>query len=483
MAVSCRADLLDGRYRLVEEIAVGGMGVVWRGVDTALDRPVAIKLIRAEYAGDPTFRDRLRGEARAIAAIDSPHVVRIFDVGEQPDPGGGVRSYLVMELVEGVPLSSRLRGTGRLAPPTVAAIVGQTASALAAAHAQGIVHRDVKPANLLIGTGERLTVVDFGIARAADAVPLTATNTLLGTAHYLSPEQTVGQTATAASDVYALGVVAYRCLAGRLPFSGDGHIAVALAHREQPVPELPDGIPAGLAALVHQMLAKAPGDRPSAADIATGLTEDRASILDPTPAPATAPIADATAMTQLTGTDVTGRAADRSTWRRALTLAAAGGAIGVTVALLAGFSDGRGVNPDPAAPAVSAHAPSHPAKPTVSTSARPPAGTPRPSAVHHTLTRQGAAPSHKPAPPTAKPTPKPPKQRAKQPTPKQQSKPPAPKQKPTPPAPTRSATSPTATSPPPTGSATPPASPTPPSPSPEDSPTPSTASPQPSPDN
>jgi serine/threonine-protein kinase len=344
-------------------------------------------------------------------------------------------------------LSQRLRGSTPLAPPTVAAIVRQAASALAAAHARGIVHRDVKPANLLLDAADRLTVVDFGIARAADAVSLTATNTMLGTAHYLSPEQVAGQSATACSDVYALGVVAYRCLAGRLPFDGDGDIAVALAHREQPVPELPDGVPEGFAALVRQMLSKAPGGRPSAADIVTRasqLAEDRAPMVDPAAgAPAMAG-PDSTATAQLMATDVTGRAADRPARRRPVALAAAGGATALAVALafLVGGSGGGGIDDAPAAPPVSVPSTSSSpsASATSSASARTSAGTPRSSGGHRILTRQVAPPSHEPAPP-AKPKPKSKpegkpksKSKPKPPAPKQQSKPP-PKPKAKPPGP------------------------------------------------
>ncbi|HEX3707564.1 MAG TPA: serine/threonine-protein kinase, partial [Mycobacteriales bacterium] len=225
--------LLADRYHLEERIATGGMGVVWRARDERLSRDVAIKLIRPEYADDPTFRERLQLEAKAIAAIRSPHVVRIHDVCEEHDPAGGYRAFLVMELVDGAPLSAVLR-EGTLALPLTIEVIRRTASALAAAHEQQIIHRDIKPANLMIDAAGRVTVLDFGIARAADAVALTATDLILGTARYISPEQADGRTATAASDIYSLGVVAFQCLAGRVPFDAGSDVGVALAHLRDP---------------------------------------------------------------------------------------------------------------------------------------------------------------------------------------------------------------------------------------------------------
>ena len=267
---SATRELLADRYRLTERIATGGMGVVWRARDERLDRDIAIKLIRPEYADDPTFRQRLQLEARATAAICDPHVVRLHDVCEEPDPDGGCQAFIVMELVDGQPLSTVLRD-GRLPIPLVISIITQTASALAAAHEQQIVHRDIKPANLMLNGDGRITVLDFGIARAADAVALTATGHLLGTARYIAPEQAAGRGATATSDVYALGVVAFECLAGAVPFDADSDVAIALAHLREPVPSLPSEVPPTLARLVERMLAKDPGDRPTASQVAAAL--------------------------------------------------------------------------------------------------------------------------------------------------------------------------------------------------------------------
>jgi serine/threonine-protein kinase len=263
---SATRDLLAGRYRLTERIATGGMGLVWRARDERLGRDVAIKLIRPEYADDPTFRQRLQQEARATAAIRNPHVVRLHDVCEEPDADGGCQSFIVMELVDGQPLSTVLR-SGRLPVPLAIRVLQQAASAVAAAHQRKIVHRDIKPGNLMLDAEGRVTVLDFGIARAADAVALTATDLILGTARYISPEQANGKTATTASDIYSLGVVAFECLSGAVPFDASSDVAIALAHLRDPVPALPAEIPAPLAGLVERMLAKAPSDRPSAAEV------------------------------------------------------------------------------------------------------------------------------------------------------------------------------------------------------------------------
>ena len=268
---SATRELLVDRYHLTERIATGGMGVVWRARDERLGRDVAIKLIRPEYADDPTFRQRLRLEARATAAIRDKHVVRLHDVYEEPDPDGGCQSFIVMELVDGQPLSAVLRA-GRLPLDVAIGVITQTASALAAAHEQQIVHRDIKPGNLMLDSEGQVTVLDFGIARAADAVALTATDLILGTARYIAPEQADGRGASAASDVYALGVVAFECLAGAVPFDAASDVAVALAHLRDPVPPLPSEVPPQLARLVERMLAKAPRDRPAASEVVAELT-------------------------------------------------------------------------------------------------------------------------------------------------------------------------------------------------------------------
>lgn len=262
-----------GRYRLDSRIATGGMGEVWRATDTLLHREVAVKLLKPEYADDATFRSRFEAEARNAAALHHPHVASVFDFGELPDLGSaGTRPFLVMELVPGRPLSALLQGGEPIPPATAADLVAQAADAIAAAHAMGIVHRDVKPANLLVTPEGTVKITDFGIARAADAVALTQTGQVVGTPHYLSPEQAEGRMATTSSDIYALGVVLYECLAGHRPFDGDTPVTTALAHLRDPVPPLPGPIPDHLRRVVDRALAKDPADRfASAADLASAL--------------------------------------------------------------------------------------------------------------------------------------------------------------------------------------------------------------------
>ena len=252
---------LADRYRLEELIAVGGMGEVWRASDTVLGRVVAVKCLKPEYVGDPEFSERFRAEARHAAGLSHPGIASVYDYGEQTEPDRA--AWLVMELVDGEPLSTLLHRTGRLEPERALDVVGQAAMALQAAHAAGVVHRDVKPGNLLVRPDGVVKVTDFGIARATDAVPLTRTGTVVGTAYYLSPEQASGGAITPASDVYSLGVVAYECLAGRRPFPGDNAIAVANAHVREVPPPLPEAIPAAVRELVFRAMEKDPARRPS----------------------------------------------------------------------------------------------------------------------------------------------------------------------------------------------------------------------------
>ncbi|MGK4218890.1 protein kinase domain-containing protein [Kocuria marina] len=249
--------ILGGRYALTERIAIGGMGEVWKAKDQVLGRIVAVKILKDEYNGDPTFLQRFRAEARHTALLNHPGVANVFDYGE--DEGS---AFLVMELVPGEPLSNIIDRQKSLDPDTVLNYIGQTARALAAAHAQGLVHRDVKPGNLIITPDNRVKVTDFGIARLADQVPLTATGQVMGTAQYLAPEQATGQTATGSSDIYSLGIIGYELLAGRRPFTGESQIAIALAQVNDNPPALPDSIPEPVRALIMSMLAKDPEERP-----------------------------------------------------------------------------------------------------------------------------------------------------------------------------------------------------------------------------
>ena len=252
---------LGGRYELTDRIAIGGMGEVWKARDTVLGRIVAIKILKEEYTGDPNFLRRFRAEAQHTALLNHPGVANVFDYGEEEGSG-----YLVMELVPGDPLSAILDREKVLSPDRTLSIMAQTARALSAAHAQGLVHRDVKPGNLLIDAKNRVKVTDFGIARLADQVPLTATGQVMGTAQYLAPEQATGQQATGVSDVYSLGIIGYECLAGHRPFTGESQIAIALAQVNDDPPMLPESIPEPVRALVMSMLAKEPEDRPADAD-------------------------------------------------------------------------------------------------------------------------------------------------------------------------------------------------------------------------
>ncbi|GAA1767851.1 protein kinase domain-containing protein [Kocuria aegyptia] len=252
--------VLGGRYALTDRIAIGGMGEVWKAKDRVLGRIVAVKILKEEYNGDPNFLQRFRAEARHTALLNHPGVANVFDYGEEEGS-----AFLVMELVPGEPLSNIIERQKTLEPDTVLNYIGQTARALAAAHAQGLVHRDVKPGNLIITPDNRVKVTDFGIARLADQVPLTATGQVMGTAQYLAPEQATGQTATGSSDIYSLGIIGYECLAGRRPFTGESQIAIALAQVNDPPPPLKDSVPETVRALLMSMLAKDPKDRPATA--------------------------------------------------------------------------------------------------------------------------------------------------------------------------------------------------------------------------
>lgn len=237
------------------------MGEVWKAQDQVLGRLVAIKILKEEYTGDPGFLNRFRAEARHTALLNHVGIANVFDYGEEEGS-----AYLVMELVPGPPLSTIIEREKVLSPDRTLSIISQTARALAVAHAQGLVHRDVKPGNLLITPDRRVKVTDFGIARLADQVPLTATGQVMGTAQYLAPEQATGQTATGQSDIYSLGVIGYECLAGARPFSGESQIAIALAQVNDTPPPLPESLPRPVRALLMSMLAKDPADRPANAE-------------------------------------------------------------------------------------------------------------------------------------------------------------------------------------------------------------------------
>jgi len=249
-----------GRYELQSRIAIGGMGEVWQATDLVIGRQVAIKILKDEYLGDPGFLERFRAEARHAALVNHEGIANVFDYGEEDGS-----AYLVMELVPGEALSTILEREHVLSTDKVLDIVAQTAAALQAAHAAGLVHRDIKPGNLLITPDGRVKITDFGIARIADQVPLTATGQVMGTVQYLSPEQASGHPASPTTDIYSLGIVAYECLAGRRPFTGESQVAIAMAQINETPPDLPVTVSEPVRNLVYACIAKNPADRPQSA--------------------------------------------------------------------------------------------------------------------------------------------------------------------------------------------------------------------------
>ncbi|MEO8054237.1 MAG: serine/threonine-protein kinase [Acidobacteriota bacterium] len=249
-----------GRYRLESVLGRGGMADVWRAVDVKLARTVAVKVIHASYAEDPHFAERFLREARVVASLEHPNILPVYDFGEEDG-----MPFLVMPHLAGGTLRERLRGAP--APPGLAAAwIGQLADALDAAHAAGVLHRDVKPANVLLGKDDRVFLADFGIAKMAEtATGLTATGIVVGTPLYMAPEQAQGRPASPATDRYALAVVAYEILAGRPPFEGDNPLSLMHQHVSNPAPALSSrvgGLPAGLDAVLAAALSKDPAYRP-----------------------------------------------------------------------------------------------------------------------------------------------------------------------------------------------------------------------------
>jgi serine/threonine protein kinase len=250
---------LSGRYRLEARIGAGGMSTVYRALDETLQRPVAVKLMNREVASDSDQLERFRREARAVAQLSHPHIVGVIDAGE--DEG---RPYIVFEYVEGETLKERIRRQGRLPITEAVAYAIEIARALGAAHARHIVHRDVKPQNVLIDEEGSAKVTDFGIARVLDEEGLTADGRVLGTTDYVSPEQALGQPVTGQSDLYSLGVVLYEMLSGEVPFKGDSQVAVAMKHVREELPDVQTKRPevsAALAAVVETATAKHQEDR------------------------------------------------------------------------------------------------------------------------------------------------------------------------------------------------------------------------------
>jgi serine/threonine protein kinase len=284
--------LLADRYRLARRIAVGGMGEVWEAVDTRLDRRIAIKVLKPELGGDAEFLHRFRTEARTTASINHPGIASVHDYGETAGVVDGPKdtAYLVMELVEGDPLAAILAKEGRLSAERTLDILEQAGTALQAAHERGYVHRDVKPGNILITPAGQVKLTDFGIAKAADAAPVTRSGMVMGTAHYIAPEQALGHEAEPASDVYSLAVVGYECLAGHRPFLSENAVTVAMMHIRDMPPPLPPDVPPHARAVIEATLVKDPRQRyGSGAEFAAAVAAVRAG--HPLPVPSGRPLA------------------------------------------------------------------------------------------------------------------------------------------------------------------------------------------------
>ncbi|HEX2883921.1 MAG TPA: protein kinase, partial [Candidatus Limnocylindria bacterium] len=284
--------LISGRYRLIAPLGEGGMATIWRAVDEQLDREVAVKILRPQFSADPGFAARFKQEARAAGGLSHPNIVSVYDYGTD---GADGEQYIVMELVEGRDLASIISERGALSVDDSVRVAIAVASALEAAHRKGIVHRDVKPGNILITDHGDVKVTDFGIARAVSEASMTVTGTTLGSVHYFSPEQARGDEVTGASDVYALGIVLFEMLTGRRPFEGDSAAAVALKRLNEDAPT-PSGIgrpvPAGLEAILARALAREPIDRfPDAGALAEALRVWRR---DPDAVPGVVPASAAT---------------------------------------------------------------------------------------------------------------------------------------------------------------------------------------------
>ncbi|BBY47056.1 serine/threonine protein kinase [Mycolicibacterium arabiense] len=250
--------VLDGRYRVDTPIATGGMSTVYRGLDIRLDRPVAVKVMDPRYAGDQQFMVRFQREARAVARLKHPGLVSVYDQGLD-----GRHAFLVMELVEGGTLRELLEERGPMPPHAVAAVLAPVLGGLAVAHRAGLVHRDVKPENVLISDDGDVKIADFGLVRAVAEAKITSTSVMLGTAAYLSPEQVGTGDADPRSDVYAVGILAYELLTGATPFTGDNALAVAYQRMDNDVPP-PSAAIAGVPCQFDDLVACATARDPDA---------------------------------------------------------------------------------------------------------------------------------------------------------------------------------------------------------------------------
>ena len=251
---------IQGRYELVERIAIGGMGEVWRATDLRSGRAVAAKILRPELTGDEIFLARLRAEAANSRGLRHPNLAVVLDAGERDGSG-----WIIMELVQGRPLSDILEERGTMRPVEILTIMAQVARALQVVHDSGVVHRDVKPSNILINREGLAKLTDFGISTAVHQRPMTATGMVMGTAQYLAPEQAMGNMATPSGDLYALGIIGYEALVGHRPFTGSTQVEIAFAHVNQEVPPIPGNVPREVRDVIMELLSKSPADRPASA--------------------------------------------------------------------------------------------------------------------------------------------------------------------------------------------------------------------------
>jgi serine/threonine-protein kinase len=407
--------MLSDRYRVDLFLASGGMGEVWRATDIALQRLVAVKVLLPAVLTNPSFAVRFRAEARILAAFHHPNVVDVYDYGESTI-GAATVAYLVMAYVDGEPLSQRIAAAGRLSVAETMSLVAQVAEALHAVHLNGVVHRDVKPGNLLVRTDGAVILVDFGVAHSSDTTAMTNAADVPGTVLYMAPEQVSGRPVSAATDIYALGAVAYHCLAGHPPFDGKAALEVALQHVNDDLPSLPTDVPEPVRDLVGRAMAKHPADRyPTAGAFAAAaraagahpageMFETAAASGAAYQGPATTPD-PAVAAIRPAATRPPRRRKATVTAAAATGLVAAAGLTAVLTLTPASNEPPAGVDAPvqstaPASPSARPRA-TRPAQPSPSR-ATPSAATPSPQ----TIPTRSASPDGS-APPTARPTPAP----------------------------------------------------------------------------